>query len=198
LFRAAAAAFAARGFDGAGVDEIAAAARVNKAMLYYHFGSKRGLYTEVLRDMFGAVAADVEPLVTRREPPSRKLEIFIDTIAAACAARPHFPSIWLRELADEGRHLDAELLPVVRRVVETLTRILAQGQRAGRFRRVHPVLVQFGIIGPLLVFLASASARARVLEGTPARGALDISSAIAHIKAATLATVMLDPRGGSR
>ena len=37
LLTAAAAEFAARGFAGASVDRIARAARVNKAMIYYHF-----------------------------------------------------------------------------------------------------------------------------------------------------------------
>ena len=46
--------FAARGFDGAKVDRIAARARVNKAMLYYHFGSKAALYLAILREQFGA------------------------------------------------------------------------------------------------------------------------------------------------
>ena len=54
LVTAAAAEFAARGFAGASVDRIARGARVNKAMIYYHFQNKRALYTEVLRDMFRA------------------------------------------------------------------------------------------------------------------------------------------------
>ena len=57
IFHAAAAEFSDRGYDAAGVDRIAARARVNKAMLYYHYQSKRGLYLEILRDMFRAVGA---------------------------------------------------------------------------------------------------------------------------------------------
>ena len=196
LFAAAAAAFAARGFDGAGVDEIAAAARVNKAMLYYHFGNKRKLYNAVLADMFGAVAAGVTTIPARGLPPSAALEAFIDAIAAACGERPHFPAIWLRELADEGRHLDPVIVPIVRGVLETLGAILADGRRRGVFRPVHPLLVQFGIIGPLLVFLASAPARARLLDGVPVP-VLTTAAAIAHIKAATVATVLADPSGES-
>ena len=57
IVAAAAAEFSERGFEAGGVDRIAAKAGVNKAMLYYHFGSKRALYIEVLRDMFRAVSA---------------------------------------------------------------------------------------------------------------------------------------------
>ena len=198
LFAAAARAFAARGFDGAGVDEIAGAARVNKAMLYYHFQSKRGVYTAVLADMFGAVADGVKDIPASGAPPRAQLEAFVDAIARAAAERPHFPSIWLRELADEGRHLDPSLVPVVGSILETLTRILLQGRAAGVFRPVHPLLVQFGIIGPLLVFLASAPARDRILAKVPALKPLGAAAALAHIKAATVASVMALPGGPAR
>ena len=49
ILAAAAAEFAERGFGGARVDRIARRARVNKAMLYYHFRSKRELYRTLLR-----------------------------------------------------------------------------------------------------------------------------------------------------
>lgn len=41
--------FSAKGISGARVDAIAARARVNKRMLYYYFGSKDGLFREILR-----------------------------------------------------------------------------------------------------------------------------------------------------
>ena len=40
--------FAEHGYSGARVDEIAEQTRTTKRMLYYYFGSKEGLYTEVL------------------------------------------------------------------------------------------------------------------------------------------------------
>ena len=52
ILAAAAAEFAERGFAGARVDRIARRARVNKAMLYYHFKSKEGLYRTLLRQTF--------------------------------------------------------------------------------------------------------------------------------------------------
>lgn len=46
--------FAARGYDGVGVQEICDAAAVTKPTLYHYFGSKRGLLESVL-------ARDLEP-----------------------------------------------------------------------------------------------------------------------------------------
>ena len=44
--------FAEKGLSGARIDEIAAATRTSKRMIYYHFGSKEGLYLAVLEESY--------------------------------------------------------------------------------------------------------------------------------------------------
>lgn len=55
LLDAASTLFAATGFHGATVREIAQAAGANVAAANYHFGSKEALYLEVLRTQFSAI-----------------------------------------------------------------------------------------------------------------------------------------------
>ncbi len=43
--------FAEKGYDGARVDEIASEAGINKAMLYYYFGSKDNILREIITNM---------------------------------------------------------------------------------------------------------------------------------------------------
>jgi AcrR family transcriptional regulator len=57
--------FALRGYDGAPMDEIAAAAGVSKAVVYDHVASKRELYTELLE----SIQADLEAVVERALEP---------------------------------------------------------------------------------------------------------------------------------
>ncbi len=45
--------FAAKGLAGARIDEIAAATRTSKRMIYYYFGSKEALYVAVLEAAYG-------------------------------------------------------------------------------------------------------------------------------------------------
>src|SRR3954447_23506529 len=90
LFAAAAAEFAARGYAGANVDRIARAARLNKAMIYYHFTSKAALYREILRDMFGAARARILDVRASDLSPEDKIRAYIAGIAAEAEARPHF------------------------------------------------------------------------------------------------------------
>ncbi len=124
LFAAAAAEFAARGFAGANVDRIARAARLNKAMIYYHFTSKAALYREILRDMFEAVARRVSETARSSADPADKIRAFVEAIAVEAEARPHFPPIWFREIAEGGAHLDAATVAHIATVVKTLGAIV--------------------------------------------------------------------------
>src|SRR5262252_3588236 len=78
VLTAAAAEFASRGFAGANVDRIARAARVNKAMIYYHFASKAALYREILRDMFEAVAIRVLAASQTERSAEEKVRAFVE------------------------------------------------------------------------------------------------------------------------
>jgi TetR/AcrR family transcriptional regulator len=188
VFDAAAAEFAARGYAGANVDRIARAARLNKAMIYYHFRNKAELYREILRDMFGAVRAGVTAAAASDASPEDKIRRYVDAIAAAADARPHFPPIWLREIAEGGAHVDASTLGYVRDVMTTLGAILEEGRRSGRFRPVAPMLLQGGIIAPLLFFFATAPLRRKIERaGVAGLSAVSRDMVVAHIQQLTLA-----------
>jgi TetR/AcrR family transcriptional regulator len=188
VFAAAAAEFAARGYAGANVDRIARAARLNKAMIYYHFKSKDALYREILRDMFGAVRTRVAAVAASPASPEDKLRAYVAAIADEAEARPHFPPIWLREIAEGAARVDAPTLGHVREVLAALGGIIAEGIRAGRFQPAHPLLVQGGIIAPLMFFLASAPLRKKIARAG-VDGVSDISRdmVVAHIQRLTLA-----------
>src|SRR6185436_5107995 len=98
ILAAAAVEFAGRGYAGARVDRIARRARVNKAMLYYHFASKQGLYRTLLRNTFRAIAAQLQGIAGSRLSPERKLHAAVAALAAFIDAHAFFPSIMLREV----------------------------------------------------------------------------------------------------
>jgi AcrR family transcriptional regulator len=186
--------FAARGFEGAKVDRIARRARVNKAMLYYHFRSKADLYLAILREQFGGLGEAVSAARVPGREPAEQLRRFIDIVGREAVTRPHFPSIWLREIAEGGRHLDATVVLALRRVLETLAGILSDGQRAGVFQATNPFIIQISVVAPLMFFAASAPFRARL--GRLAHAAVvtpDLAAVIAHVQAATLAAVVVPP-----
>lgn len=191
LMAAAAQEFAARGFDGAKVDRIAARARLNKAMLYYHFHDKAALYRVILSDMFGALATRVEGIAREGVDPVEQIRHFIQAVAAESAARPHFPPMWMREMAEAGRHLDERVLADVMRVLRVLGAILHEGHERGLFQPRHPFVVQMSIVAPIVLFSATTAVRERFPQVRPA-GLAEVTrdQVVAYVEQATLAALM--------
>ena len=150
--RAAAIEFAERGYDAAGTDRIAARARVNKAMLYYHFGSKRELYLDLVREMVRTVGSRARGIADGPGTAEDKLDAWIAAIVEEAAARPWFASIMLRELVAGAPHFDAHTFQLMNDVFAAVRDILAQGQREGVFRQVDPLLTHLTIMPPILIF----------------------------------------------
>ncbi len=150
IFDAAAAAFSARGFDGVGVDDIARKAKVNKAMIYYHFADKLALYREVVGDMMQTVGGVATEIAATELPPADKLDRFIEAFVHLADERPWFPTMLLREIAEGAPHLDLETLAKLRAIFAAFGRILNEGHAAGVFRAVQPILAYTSIVGPLL------------------------------------------------
>jgi AcrR family transcriptional regulator len=192
LLAAATAEFAARGFDGAKVDRIALKARVNKAMIYYHFRNKASLYREILAGVFRSLA-DAVADSAGEGPADERLRRFIRTIATEASDRPQFASMWLREVADGGKHIDDGILDELRRVLQVLGSLLEDGRRAGVFRPAHPLITQLGIVAPLLFHAASAPVRARISGPDKPLAAAERDALIRHIEAATLGALNATP-----
>jgi len=191
--------FADRGFAGAKVDRIARRARVNKAMLYYHFRSKAGLYLAILREQFEALGEAAASARMPDLPADEQLSRFIDAIAREANSRPYFASIWLREIAEGGRHLDETIVGALRRVLDTLGAILADGRTSGLLQPAHPLVIQINIVAPLMFFSASASFRERVRHLKPAAFPMpDADTMLKHVKAATLAVLTPSPQSSPR
>src|SRR3954471_10979862 len=165
IVAAAAKEFAARGYAGANMDRIARTARLNKAMIYYHFRSKAALYRAILNDMFGAVRAEVAAVAASAAPPADKIRGYVAAIAGEAEARPHFPPIWLRELADGGEHIDSAIAHAARDALAARGASVVEGTRRGCFQPVPPLVLRGGIIAPLLFFFASSRARRKFARG---------------------------------
>jgi TetR/AcrR family transcriptional regulator len=178
IIEAARAAFAAGGFAGTGVDDIARRAGVNKAMIYYHFTDKEHLYREIVREMFSTISARTTAIAASRQSPLAKIDAFIDTIAAEAGARPHMPPLMMREAAEGGRHLDPGTLRIMLSIFLGLRRILDEGVRSGALRTVDPVLMYFSLVGPIVMYLAGAKVRNAIGRLTPPRLALGESAAL--------------------
>ncbi len=136
ILQAAESQFAAKGFYGARVDEIAAQADINKRMIYEYFTNKETLYKNVLFAVYKRMEAAEQTLLARHCTGVDLVREIICVYFDFLQNNPAFVSILLWENLNQARYL-AELpasdveRPTIRRFAEELRR----GKEAGVFRR---------------------------------------------------------------
>jgi TetR/AcrR family transcriptional regulator len=164
ILGAAAEVFAEHGFAGAGVDEIARRAGVNKAMLYYHVGDKAALHAAVLIGYLQQLRETVEAADATSHEPTQRLRAVISAFYAVFTESPPFPQIMMRELASGGTSLPPDALHVMGDIMRLTRRILENGRTAGAFRDVNPVLAHLLIVGSAFFLTNAQRMRPRVGE----------------------------------
>jgi AcrR family transcriptional regulator len=134
--------FSQKGLSGARVDRIAHQAKTSKNMIYYHFGSKDGLYREVMRQSY-----------VRHRIAERDAKIDVSDPVAALAAlvarsfdylchNEMFVRLVMNENMNHAKHLKdfSDLKADNQEIIETLDAILQAGKSRGLFREeIEPV-----------------------------------------------------------
>jgi TetR/AcrR family transcriptional regulator len=161
ILDAASAVFAERGFEGARVDDIAARAGVNKAMLYYHVGDKTALYSAVLLRNFGRVRVALDEALASGGSSRARLEAVITAVTRMVQRHPDHPRMMLREIASGAASLEPEVLAAMLEVVGVVRALIAEGTAAGEFRAIDPVLTHLTLVGAVVFLNASALIRDR-------------------------------------
>lgn len=123
--------FARRGYEGAGLREIAAAAAVDVATVSHHFGSKAQLHDAVFARMYAAESQTLHAAAerVRASVPTGRPEMvaglhqLLDAYLDFLDSHPEVTYLWLRRWLEPARHghLDDEYaLPLYRLVEELL------------------------------------------------------------------------------
>ncbi len=159
--------FADKGYDGARVDELAQAAGVNKATLYYQIGDKEALYHAVLERVFRRIADSIEAATTATDDCEEQIRRFITVFATAISESKEISPILLREIVSGGRNLSDAAMAQMGRVFNALTRALRNGNDSGVFRPVNIFMVHMMIVGSLNLYAVNEPIRRRNLERRP-------------------------------
>ncbi|PKK83718.1 MAG: hypothetical protein CVT49_07115 [candidate division Zixibacteria bacterium HGW-Zixibacteria-1] len=155
---AARAEFARHGLAGARVDRIAAKSGVNKAMIYYHFGSKEKLYQEVIKAVVSNIAAFLGKASAESRDPMEMLEKIASFYQDMFYRSGDFRAIFLRELAVGGGRLKEAFATVFseQEVHKKMKAIIDQGKKSGLFRDVDSTHAIISFMGMnIFYFIAS-------------------------------------------
>lgn len=128
--------FAAKGLTGARVDEIAERMQTSKRMIYYHFGSKEGLYRAVLADCYQRIRTIESTLDLGRRPPLQALAHLVRFTFDYQLANADFIRLVMVENIHHARHVAdmPDLHDLNQKVIEQLRDLCARGAAAGEIR----------------------------------------------------------------
>ena len=144
--------FAARGYDGTVVRDIAKAAGVNAAMIHYYFKSKEGLYRAILEGAASKVRSLLVETATGNDSTRDRLAHFVDAYAAYILSHPNLARILYREMLTGGKHI----LKIAQQYAVTNYTILrdtmSEGIRRGELRAVDYELAPISLMGMVVIF----------------------------------------------
>ncbi len=151
ILDAAQALFADKGYSGANVNEIVARAGTTKPMVYYHFGSKEGLFAAVLEQVYAGMRGIEESLLLAGLPAVEAMQRLVQGTFDYHAAHPD----WVRLISvaniHEAQHIRGSrtVASLNSAIVDILRGLLDRGVREGVFRHgVDPLHLHLLIASP--------------------------------------------------
>lgn len=183
LLKAAKEAFAARGLEGARVDDIAARAGINKQLVYHYFGSKDGLYTAVLEEIYREIREREQELHLASFPAEEAMRRLVEFSFDYLADHPEFVALIADENAHAGRHLQGsvQVAEMNRPIIDLLRETLERGMAEGIFRKgLEPLHIYLSIAGMAFFYFANTHTLSRVFNRS-LRSETAIAERRAHI-----------------
>lgn len=174
ILKAALEEFSHEGVSGARTDEIARRAGVNKALIYYYFKDKEGLYGASLEQVFSGLHQKVITVLERTElPPRERLVLYAQTHFDYIASAPVYPRLVQREfMRSAGRTLSPTASRIMERharpIYDRLEKLITEGAKSGDFRHIDPMQTVTSIIGIIAFYFISMPAQQFMHPGDPA------------------------------
>ena len=155
--------FALQGLNNARIETIAANTGVTKAMIYYYFKSKEGLYVAVLERGFNSYMRPLQELSLDNLSPKNALEKYVRCLLANLAKNPNWPLIMCYEaLQNQGKYykqID------IHSIDEILIAILKRGVADKSFRSLEPRMTANDIIGICVFYFLSREGLGHLFPG---------------------------------
>lgn len=134
LLTSAAAEFAAKGLDGARIDDISLAAGLAKGTIYNYFDSKADVFRAVIAE-WARRTADERDAVPADAPVREQLLAVVEADMNVVADMEEFARTAMREVLTAPSELVREIMPAWDPVDRMITTIMERAQASGELRR---------------------------------------------------------------
>ncbi|AKF25072.1 TetR family transcriptional regulator [Sulfurovum lithotrophicum] len=151
--------FSQKGYASASMDELAEQCGLNKAMVFYYFKNKKGLYEAVMREVLIEIQQTIVEENKQHSRPKDELEGFIRTYAKFACEHPYLPSLLLKELSDSGAVIPEMLFASMRQLFALFSDILKRGEAKGCFENAVPMILYFMVLGTLNLMITTKPLR---------------------------------------
>jgi TetR/AcrR family transcriptional regulator len=148
--------FAKSGLAGARTDAIAVSAGVNKALLYYYFKSKGGLYEAVVEDHFREFNRQALEVLAAPGAARTVLLRYVSLYFDFISARQRYAALYQQLMTARGGPLERLVRKYFVPRSAAFNKLLERGIRDGEFRRTDARHTAISIVG-LIVFYFSAA-----------------------------------------
>ena len=129
--------FAAKGFNGTSVRDIAEAAEVNLAMISYYFGSKEKLFEAMFAYRSNFFKLQLESMLENKElDPMQKMDLLIDQYIQKLTNQQCFHRIMVREqMMNNNEFIAARINTLKTRNQALIKQLIQDGQDKGVFKK---------------------------------------------------------------
>ena len=143
--------FAAKGFAGVSIRELATAAGVNSSLISYHFGGKEGLYEAVITAQYERLIVKFEAIAASTSSVEEKIRLYADVIRRNHTEdQPLMARLVQGELSSPTACMEKVLRKYTFRIAQIVSDVLRQGIQSGNFRQdVDPVFAALSLAGML-------------------------------------------------
>ena len=156
--------FSQKGYNSSSMEELATLCDLNKAMIFYYYKNKQGLYEAVIVDVLDEIYTAVTQANKNHKNPIKELESFIKTFASFAHSHSYLPSLLLKELSDSGAKIPETLFSHMRKLYILFADILHRGEKEGYFHDAVPMILYFMTIGTINLMLTTKKLRIKAYE----------------------------------
>jgi TetR/AcrR family transcriptional regulator, fatty acid metabolism regulator protein len=142
--------FARQGFHSTRVSDIADEAGVAYGLVYHYFNSKDEVLNELFSERWSLLLAAIEEADASAESPRSKLAAVAGFIVDSYRHEPELMKVIIVEVTRAANSFGRTHLPEIRRAYDSITKIVADGQEQGAFRRdIDPAFASMSFYGAI-------------------------------------------------